>query len=104
MGKRGKTERYDRAVEREVHDLGAVQLRASQMFINLEDEDFYVKSITFQSPFHTGGDWRVIVRVHAGGEDLVGFHGAHTYAEAGRGALERIDNRTMKWKEDEYAK
>jgi hypothetical protein len=63
-----------------------------------------VKSITVRPQKDGSGDMLVIVRAQVEGEHKVGFHSSGTAAEAVKGALERVLNSSIDWREDQFAK
>lgn len=60
-----------------------------------------VREVRIRAPREAGEDYMVIVKAQVEGRMLVGFHGATSIEEAIRGAYERINNNSMKWKDDE---
>jgi len=70
----------------------------------LEDEVMglgTVKEIRIQGPAATGDGYRAIVKVRAGdGGAFISFHNAGNLADLLVTLNDRMDNATMKWKED----
>jgi hypothetical protein len=60
-----------------------------------------ITEIRIRAAREPGGEMLVTIKAQTSdGQRFVGFHGAFTLEEAMRGALERIDNATLKWRED----
>lgn len=59
--------------------------------------------ITIQTVWTRGNDYLIVGRLRVNGEAYVAFHSADTLYEAIRGFCERYTNRTLEWKEDQYA-
>jgi len=65
----------------------------------------HIVGFSVRGPSSQGQEFLVTVRaVDAEGERWVGFHGALSLGEAICGASVRVQNDTMKWKPDEWAK
>jgi len=67
----------------------------------LDEEGVGMVSFTVRMPTHDKPDVLVVLRGVTDAGSVVGFHGAATVWEALNGALERVYNRSMKWKEDQ---
>jgi len=67
------------------------------------DEGIAFRGMSIRPPRQSGGDWFITVRVTINGEPQVGFHAAPYFNELVVGVCERMNNRTMKWKDDAYA-
>lgn len=100
-----KDTRVARAVfERECIRL-AVNIRSyDTLMASLFEDDIIVTGTTIRHPLEEKEDYLITVRAIIAGEHFVAFHGAPTYHEATEGLINRLRNRTMKWKEDKYAK
>lgn len=67
------------------------------------EDDVRLMSFTVSTYHKTGGDYLVVARFEAGGEKFVAFHSADTVWEALKGFANRMRNKDLKLKEDEYA-
>lgn len=70
---------------------------------NYFDDDIEVDSLRVRAPRERAGEWLVIVKAWHGNKPMVAFHSALSFAEALIGTINRMRNKSLKWKEDEYA-
>lgn len=63
-----------------------------------------ITEIRVKKPKADGEGVMIIVKATEEGQTFVGFHSADSAGEALKGALERVQNRTLKWREDHYNK
>lgn len=63
--------------------------------------DGAIMQITIKAPKQVGGEPLVIVKARVEGQNIIAFSGGFDGAEALRVALERIQNGTIKWREDQ---
>ena len=78
-----------------------------RMDVQVEERGFEGETLmgmTIQTPWKRGDDWMVVLRANFEGEPMVAFHTADTLYEVMRGVAERFVNKSLEWKEDEYAK
>jgi uncharacterized protein YhdP len=61
-----------------------------------------VVSLSIRVPEMDGDDWLVTVRAYQDAKRVVGFHAAPTFGEAVTGTLNRLQNGSMKWKDDKF--
>jgi hypothetical protein len=59
-----------------------------------------ITEIRVRGPKNGSPEIMVIVKAEVDGTLFVGFHSADTYGDALKGALERIQNGQLKWRED----
>lgn len=78
-------------------------VRVEHLLDALDEENVEVRSVTFRVPQEQGGDFLVTVRAFVEGKAMVAFHGSDSFAEAARGVFARLENRSVKWKDDQYA-
>lgn len=81
-----------------------LQLLLWQLDVWMQDEDpqgMWISHITLKSGRTRGGEHLVIVKAQFEGVPYVGFHSAEEAESALRGALDRLRNNTLKWKQDE---
>lgn len=84
---------------------GAEQLaRAESTFRWHEDRDRAVLAIRIRLPEYAGGEYMAVVSAEEEGARVVGFHNGTTLFETVQGLLARMENDTLVWKEDKYAR
>ena len=90
---------------------GEIMLRAGQAMFRMDallerydDEDVFIGGLSLRAPGMDQSDWFVVVRAETPEGKVVAFHSAPTFLEAIQGVVARLDNRSLKWKEDQYAK
>lgn len=71
---------------------------------NYFEEDIEVDSLRVRAPREEGGEWLTIVKAWHGDKPMVAFHSAMSFAEALVGTLNRMKNKTLRWKDDEHAR
>lgn len=59
-----------------------------------------IREVRIQGPLLTGNDTRLIIKGVAGGEKFIAFQNAETVEDAVKQMVSRLDQDTMKWKED----
>jgi len=79
-------------------------LRFQASFEGGKFTDFEIKAIRFKAPVYERGEWLCVVSVSSEAGSFVGFHKDVDFASCLTGTLNRIQNRSMQWKVDEYAK
>jgi len=90
------------ATDRLQRRMGASLMRAEVVLDGLFADEVYVKSITFRMPVSEGEEYLAVVRVSTLDGAQVGFHGAPTLAECVEGVLNRLQNRSMKYRADQF--
>jgi hypothetical protein len=60
-------------------------------------------SFNIRAPKDDPGDYLVVIRCWVEGRQMVGFHGGETFVEVVLGAIRRLKNDNLRWKEDQYA-
>lgn len=68
----------------------------------LEDEDIFVLGMSLRAPNYEKAEWLAVLRADSPNGRLVAFHNAPSYAELVSGVAERLTNRSIKWKADQY--
>ena len=66
------------------------------------DTDKRFKLIKFKAPNLPGGEWLGIATIELEGQPYVGFHKADDFASCVQGMMNRINNGSIQWKEDQY--
>lgn len=82
---------------------GVLLSRAESYIAAYAEEDTFVQSVTLKIPQDVGQDTFVIIRAMVGGKPMVAFHGAPEFGDAIIGLTKRMQNRSLRWKEDMYA-
>jgi hypothetical protein len=77
--------------------------RTEGWFMGSPAEGTQLKSITVRPAAGGRGGCLVIARAKIEGRSVVGFHSGDTADAALKGALERIENTSMEWKDDKFA-
>ncbi len=88
---------------RQMAKLGELIWSMEHVLDLLYDVNIIVNSLTVRIPTADEAQYLVVVRATKEGRAVVGFHGSDSYADTIRGGIERLRNKTMKWREDEYA-
>lgn len=91
------------AVTREYVRFAEEVYRADKLIERLDEADVWVHDLRFKAPDSEHGEWFVIVRATVSQKRCVGFHAGVSFQEALRGTLARLQNGSMKWKDDQYA-
>lgn len=68
------------------------------------DDDVFLRTVTIRAPEEGQGDYFVVSRWWVGGEQKVAFHSAGTFWEAVKGLADRMQNGSLTFKDDQYAK
>lgn len=79
-------------------------IRCDRILERLFDDDVEVLGMSIRLPQEDAGDYLVTVRARKGNNKVVAFHAANTLAEVLRGVLAKLENRSIRWKEDNYAR
>lgn len=69
----------------------------------LEGDEIFFRGLSIKSPSESQGDFFVVARWYVGGDAKVSFHSAATLWECLKGFCDRVANRTMTFKDDQYA-
>jgi hypothetical protein len=94
----GSAAAYTRALIK----IGERMLGADTVFERSYTRGDVVLSMSLRVPELDGEDWLVTVRAYQEARRVVGFHAAPTFSEAVVGALNRLENGSMKWKDDAF--
>lgn len=74
------------------------------LYERLFARDVELLGLTVRIPDRDGMDYLVTVRAQVEGQRVVGFHAGATLYETLEGTLNRLKNKSLKWKADQYAK
>lgn len=62
-----------------------------------------IRSLSVRGPVEAGGEILIVIKgVDGEGAKLVSFHSAYSLADAIKGIASRIDNGSLRWRQDEY--
>jgi len=90
------------AVQRQLLRMGDVLVRMEHTLEKAYENEVDVKRISVTMPDMERGDYMVYVSAYVDGKKMVAFHGGATFSEAIVGAIDRLANRSLKWREDKY--
>jgi len=65
--------------------------------------DIHITTIRLRAPSVEGGEWLAVVKATTENGNIVGFHGGTGLGDLVSGLANRLNNGSIKWKEDEYA-
>jgi hypothetical protein len=82
---------------------GETLLRFENLWNELEQEDIVLTQLRVIMPGIEGGEYRVVLKLQQGDAKFVAFHNSMTLLEALVGLINRLENRTLKFKDDMYA-
>lgn len=89
---------YERALQR----AGAKLYDFEPVVERLFDDAIEVRSMAVRLPQAEGGDYLVTIRAYKEGKAVVGFSSGSSLTETLVGVVNRLQNRTVKWKADQY--
>ncbi len=69
----------------------------------MSEEGMVVIRITFKAGSGVHADWLAIIAVKTEGGGIVAFHSAPSFPATVEGLCHRVNNGSLKWKEDQYA-
>lgn len=92
------------AVQRQLIRAAEQVARAEGTFRWHEDRDRDILAIRVRMPQHAEGEYMAVVSADSDEGPVVAFHSAPTFGETIVGLLARLENDTLVWKEDKYAK
>jgi len=90
---------YVQALVRQAEVLLRIEKHADHLF----EEGFELVRITLRFPTTERGSYMAVVAANDSGKAVVAFHDAPTLMECLVGVAERLENRSLKFKEDKYA-
>lgn len=77
--------------------------RLEPVLEKLWDEDTIVMGMSIRFAVDEGDDYLATIRAQKDGEQVVSFHSAQTFYEVVEGVINRLTNRSLRWKADEFA-
>lgn len=99
---RTETERlYEQKLKRRGERSMLLQTWLTENMLAHTEKDFRLHELRIKLSDTGHSPLLVIVKCRIEGRPFVGFHGADTFEDAMSGAMERIMNNDMKWREDQ---
>lgn len=92
-----------RTTDRWLTNIGMTLVNFEERRERLEEESVFLKGFSVKLDGVDEGDVFIVLRADTEDGARVAFGSGPTLAEALRSTLERLYNRTLKWKEDQYA-
>lgn len=89
--------------DRQMQQLGIALMRFEGVADRLYDQETSLLSMSIRLKGDGRADYLIVLRARYEGAAWVSFHSADTLAEAMRGMVARLENGSVKWKEDQYA-
>lgn len=84
-------------VGRSVQEISAALTGARSLVVGLV-------SLSIRGPRHEGDEILMVIRgLDQDGQPVVAFHSGYTLGDAIRGVAGRLNNGSLRWREDEYA-
>lgn len=78
-------------------------MRLEAVLDRLDEQGTFVLGMSIKVKGFDRNDYLVVLRAQVGNERVVSFHTGDTFLEAVRGMAARLENGSVKWKEDSYA-
>lgn len=100
----GNTLASQRSYEQAMLKSGQLLGRIDSYIDKYAEEDVFVTGMSIRIPQDVGEDVFITVRAQSPDGPVVAFHGASSFAEALLGLGNRLQNRSLRWKADQYAK
>ncbi len=100
---RKHVERFEasqRAADNYLKRLGASLERLDVWVSEAPDDEHFVTGFKVVVRYGTIGDVLIVVQADSADGGVVAFHTADLVSEAIKGVMNRLDNGTLKWKED----
>lgn len=89
--------------QRDMLRLGETISRMERILDRMFEEEWIPKRVSIKVPVNQGDEYLVIITAESPGGPVVAFTSGQSFAEAIRVAIARIENGSVKWKEDAYA-
>jgi hypothetical protein len=89
--------------ERQMVRLATQLLRFEQVITRMDEGGTWITGLSIKVPGEDRADYLVVVRARTSAGSVVGFAGGDTLAEAIRVTCAKLENRSMRWREDQYA-
>lgn len=102
MGVPGNTVASQAEFDRHVYTYGQAMLSLGHIAHKYQQSGNAFRAIRFKAPQDIGGDWLAIVTVHLDGAPAVAFVFGDSLAACLVTVVNKIQNGSIRWKEDEY--
>ena len=99
----GNTLASQRSYEQAMLKVGQLIHRLDAYIDAYAEDEVFVRGLTVRVPQEIGEDVFITVRADVAGKPMVAFHGGATFAESLTGLINRFQNRSLRWKDDQYA-
>ncbi len=90
--------------QQQLIDAGTALLSFNRVLERYEDEEVWISSVRVRVPELDGQEFLAIVTARSADGAVVSFTSGATFYEALRLCIARLDNRSVKWQEDRYAR
>lgn len=91
------------AAQQVVLGIGEKLVLAEKVIDSAWDAGIYVRSLSVRLPDDESSEYRLVIRALVEGEACVAFHNGATLSDVIVGLLNRLQNRSLKFRRDEYA-
>lgn len=92
------------AYQRSMVGLAETLVRFERLADRLWEEGTYLTNISIRLPDDDHADYLMVVRGRNGDGQVVGFTSSDTLRDTVRRGIASLENGTLKWQEDKYAK
>lgn len=99
-GNTERAEKRERAAQRMMIKLGVALERLDVMTTEGLSNETYITGINIKIRYDTHGDVIVVLKADSADGKLVGFNTADSPSSAVLGLVNRLDNGTLRWRED----
>jgi len=90
--------------QRWLQGIGQGWVHAVDALQRLAGHGIYVTGMSFRYDWETGGETLLVIRADSDEGKVVSFHGTTELYGLWQSLANRIDNGTLKWREDEYGR
>lgn len=91
---------YQKALVRFAEKVNLYEASLEHLF----EDDIIVTGLSIRHPLDEGEEYLITVRAIIGGAPMVAFHAGASMFEVLEGLVNRMRNKSLKWKGDAYAK
>ncbi len=89
-----------RAAARLLTAIGSSLERLDRFIVEVPDDEHHIRSITIKMRFDDVGDILLMVKADSGSGPKIAFQAAESVAACITGIVNRLDNGSVKWRED----
>lgn len=90
---------YQKALIRFAEKINLYEASLEHLF----EDDVVVTGLTIRHPLDEGEDYLITMRAIRAGEKIVAFHDGSSMFEVLEGLVNRLRNKSLRWKKDKYA-